>query len=116
MSAQNRQTDERAIRAVLARYEQALNGSDTETVMALYADDGVFSAIKLSVKFDVVEVRAVSPTWAFARTNSAGGVKVLADGSGGPEGNQELFVFEKAGSGDWKIARYCFSTTNPPRN
>lgn len=137
MSQQNKQADESAIRAVLGRYEQALNGSDTEAVMALYAEDGVFmpqhfqsavgssavrkaydgvfAAIKLNIKFDIVEVRVVSPTWAFARTNSAGTVKVLADGSGGPEGNQELFVLEKAGS-DWKIARYCFSTTNPPRN
>jgi len=31
-----------------------------------------------------------------------------------PEANQELFVFQKVDS-DWKIARYCFSTTNPPR-
>ena len=26
---------------------------------------------------------------------------------------QELFVFQKV-DGAWKIARYCFSTTNPP--
>jgi ketosteroid isomerase-like protein len=85
----------------------------SSAVRAAYA--GVFKAIKLNVKFDIVEVRQVSPTWAFARTNSAGTVKVLADGSGGPEANQELFVLEKSSSGDWKIARYCFSTTNPPR-
>jgi hypothetical protein len=30
-----------------------------------------------------------------------------------PAGNQELFVFQKV-AGDWKIARYCFSATNPP--
>lgn len=29
-----------------------------------------------------------------------------------PEANQELFVFQRTG-GDWKIARYCFSTINP---
>jgi hypothetical protein len=28
--------------------------------------------------------------------------------------NQELFVFQKIDDA-WKIARYCFSTTNPPR-
>lgn len=133
----NHQADEEAIHAVLARYEQALNDSDTDAVMSLYTDDGVFmpqhfpssvgssavraaydgvfATIKLSVEFDIAEVRQVSPQWAFARTNSAGTVTVLADGSGGPEANQELFVFEKAASGDWKIARYCFSTTNPPR-
>lgn len=133
----NHQADEEAIRAVLGRYEQALNDSDTEAVMTLYTDDGVFmpqhfpsavgsssvrtaydgvfKAIKLNVTFDIVEVRQLSPSWAFARTNSLGTVKVLADGSGGPEANQELFVLEKADSGDWKIARYCFSTTSPPR-
>ena len=133
----NHEADEKAIRAVLARYEQALNDSNTDTVMTLYTDDGVFmpqhfpsavgsssvrnaydgvfKAIKLSVKFEIVEVRQVSPRWAFARTNSTGTVKVLADGSGGPEANQELFVLQKTDSGDWKIARYCFSTTNPPR-
>ena len=137
MTEQGTQADDKAIRALLARYEQALNTSNTDAVMALYTDDGVFmpqhfasavgssavrtaydgvfKAIKLSVKFDVVEVRQVSPNWAFARTNSAGTVKVLADGSGGPEANQELFVLEKTNGGDWKIARYCFSTTNPPR-
>jgi uncharacterized protein (TIGR02246 family) len=138
MTKQGTQTDDGAIRALLARYELALNSSDTEAVMALYTDDGVFmpqhfpsavglsavrtaydgvfKTIKLNVTFDVVEVRPVSPNWAFARTNSAGTVRVLADGSGGPEANQELFVFEKTNTGDWKIARYCFSTTNPPRN
>ena len=137
MTEQGNQADDKAIRALLARYEQALNRSDTEAVIALYTDDGVFmpqhfpsavgssavgaaydgvfKAIKLDVTFDIVEVRQVSPTWAFARTNSAGTVKVLADGSVGPEANQELFVLEKTKSGDWKIARYCFSTTNPPR-
>ena len=31
------------------------------------------------------------------------------------EANQELFVLQKMADGDWKIARYAFSTTNPPR-
>jgi uncharacterized protein (TIGR02246 family) len=126
--------DEQAIAAVLAKYQDALNQSDTEAVMKLYAPDGVFMpqnspssvgasavrqaydqvfrTIRLSVKFDIAEVQQLAPEWAFARTNSAGNVKVLATGEGGPEGNQELFVFQKVG-GDWKIARYCFSTTNP---
>jgi hypothetical protein len=41
-------------------------------------------------------------------------VKVHATGESSPESNQELFIFQKLG-GAWKIARYCFSTTNPPR-
>jgi uncharacterized protein (TIGR02246 family) len=127
--------DQKAIAAVLAKYQDALNQSSTDTVMKLYASDGVFmpqnspssvgeqairkaydavfDAIKLNVKFDIAEIRQLAPDWAFARTNSAGRVKVNATGESGAEGNQELFVFQKI-SGDWKIARYCFSTTNPP--
>ena len=129
--------EENAVNAVLASYENALNESDTDAVMKLYASDGVFMpqnfpssvgadavrqaydtvfhAIKLSVKFNVVEVFQVAPEWAFARTNSAGNVTINATGGESAEANQELFVFHKI-DGAWKIARYCFSTTNPPRN
>lgn len=78
------------------------------------AYDAVFNTITLSVKFKVEEVHQVANEWAFARTNSAGTVKVHATGQSSPEANQELFVFHKIGEA-WKIARYCFSTTNPPR-
>ena len=127
--------DEKAIGAVLAKYQDALNQSNTDAVMKLYGADGVFmpqnspssvgaqavrkayeavfDAITLSVKFDIAEVRQLAPEWAFARTNSAGRVKVNATGETSAEGNQELFVFQKVGD-TWKIARYCFSTTNPP--
>jgi uncharacterized protein (TIGR02246 family) len=128
-------TDEKAIAAVLAKYQDALNHSSTDAVMVLYASDGVFmpqnspssvgaqavrkaydavfDAIKLSVKFNIAEIHQVAPDWAFARTNSAGRVKVNATGESAAEGNQELFVLQKI-DGEWKIARYCFSTTNPP--
>ncbi len=79
------------------------------------AYDAVFDAITLTVDFKVAEIRQVAPDWAFARTNSAGTVKVQATGEAGPEANQELFVFQKVG-GARKIARYCFSTVNPPRS
>ncbi len=120
----------------LAMYQDALNKSDTDAVMKRYAPDGVFmpqnspssvgadavrkaydavfDAITLSVDFKVAEIRQVAPDWAFVRTNSAGTVKVKATGESGPEANQELFVFQKIDDA-WKIARYCFSTTNPPR-
>jgi uncharacterized protein (TIGR02246 family) len=126
--------EEKAIAEVLAKYQDALNQSNTDAVMKLYAADGVFmpqnspssvgaqavrkaydavfDAIKLTVKFDIVEVRQLAPEWAFARTNSAGRVKVNATGETSAEGNQELFVFQKIGD-TWKIARYGFSTTNP---
>jgi len=130
-------SDENAVAAVLAACERALSGSDTNAVMKLYAPDGVFmpqnfpsnvgadavrkaydgvfQAIKLTVKFNIVEVRQLAPDWAMARTNSAGTQRVNATGASSAEANQELFVFQKIGP-DWKIARYCFSTTNPPRS
>ena len=128
--------NKKAVVEVLAQYQDALNQSDTGAVMKLYASDGVFMpqnspssvgadevrraydavfrTIKLTVKFNVAEVVEIAPNWVFARTNSAGTVKVHATGAGGPEANQELFLFQKI-DGAWKIARYCFSTTNPPR-
>ena len=128
--------NEQAVAAVLAKYQDALNQSDTDAVMKLYASDGVFmpqhfpssvgavavrkaylavfKAITLRVEFKVAEVLQIAPDWAIARTNSAGTAKVNATGDGGPEANQELFVFQKINDA-WKIARYCFSTTNPPK-
>ena len=130
-------TNELAVAAVLAEYQDALNQSDTDAVMKLYASDGVFmqqhfpssvgadavrnaylavfEAITLKVEFKVAEVLQIAPDWAIARTNSAGTAKVNATGDGGPEANQELFVFQKINDA-WKIARYCFSTTNPPKH
>ena len=127
---------EEAVAAVLAKYQDALNASDTDAVMPLYTDDGVFmppysqsavgatavrraydavfKAIKLTVTFKVAEIVPMGPDWAFARTNSAGTVKVHATGATSAEANQELFIFKKGGDGSWKIARYAFSTTNPP--
>ena len=129
-------TNELAVAAVLAEYQDALNQSDTDAVMKLYASDGVFmpqhfpssvgadavrkaylavfEAITLRVEFKVAEVLQIAPDWAIARTNSAGTAQVNATGDGGPEANQELFVFQKINDA-WKIARYCFSTTNPPK-
>jgi len=130
-------TNELAVAAVLAEYQDALNQSDTDAVMRLYASDGVFmpqhfpssvgtdavrkaylavfEAITLTVEFKVAEVLQIATDWAIARTNSAGTAKVNATGDGGPEANQELFVFQKINDA-WKIARYCFSTTNPPKH
>src|SRR5271156_6680248 len=100
--------DEKAIAAVLAKYQDALNQSATDAVMKLYASDGVFmpqnspssvgaqairkaydavfNAIKLNVKFDIAEILQLAPDWAFARTNSAGTVRINATGTSSAEG------------------------------
>jgi uncharacterized protein (TIGR02246 family) len=86
--------DETAISSVMAAYETALNASDTQAVMPLYAEDGVFmpqnaesligkvavrqaydavfKAITLKVRFAIAEIVVMAPQWAFVRTNSAG--------------------------------------------
>ena len=127
--------DEASIADVLMLYNEALNASDTEAVMRLYAEDGVFmpqgspssvgagavraayervfATIRLQVRFDIAEIRQVAGDWAFARTNSSGTQRVNATGVQTAEGNQELFVMRRVDE-QWKIARYCFSSTNAP--
>jgi uncharacterized protein (TIGR02246 family) len=127
--------NEEAVSEALTAYNAALNSSDTEAVMPLYMDDGVFmppysssavgaaavrraydavfAAIRLTVKFNVAEIAEMSPDWVFARTNSAGTTLNHATGEISAEGNQELFIFRKDRDGKFKIARYSFSTTNP---
>jgi uncharacterized protein (TIGR02246 family) len=139
MSGSTQANDESAIRHVMSSYEEALNASNTAAVLPLYAEDGVFlapnnqsavgkaavrtaydavfQAITLKVKFTIAELVLMSPEWAFVRTNSAGTNKINKTGAVSPEGNQELFVFNKAPDGTWRIARYSFSSTNPsPRS
>ena len=127
--------DSDEIEALLKNYERVLNASDVDGILTLYTEDGifmapnnpsavgieqvkaaytgVFQAIDLNVEFDIVEIEVISDDWAFARTNSAGMTTIKATGDKVPEGNQELFVLKKV-DGDWRIARYSFSTTNPP--
>ena len=135
-SAEAQTGEKTAIMSLLSSYEAALNASNAAAVMPLYADDAVFmppnnqpavgaaavrqaydavfTAIKLNLKFTVAEVVQVAPDWAFARTNSAGTLTVNAAGAKSAEANQELFILKKDADGAWKIARYSFSTTNPP--
>jgi len=127
--------NETAIRNVMSSYESALNASNTEAAMPLYAEDGVFmapnnqsavgkasvrqaydavfKAITLKVKFTIAELVVMSSQWALVRTNSTGARKINATGATSREANQELFIFKKGDDGQWRIARYSFSTTNP---
>ena len=134
-SAENADTS--AIQNVLSVYETALNAQDTDAIVGLYADNGVFmpqhslpqvgvdniraaydnvfTAITLDVEFTIDEIELLSDDWAFARTRSEGTVRINATGDSGPEGDQELFLFQRTDRKTWQIARYIFSTTNPPR-
>ena len=121
--------------AVLSKYEAALNASDTDAVMTLYAEDSVympaysqsavgaaavrkaydalFKATTLSIKFHVAEFVEVGSGWVFARSNSAETMTEHATGTKSAVENQELFIFKKDVDEKWKIARYSFSSTNP---
>lgn len=125
-------TDQNQIQNVLDRYQKALNTSDVNAVLELYAPDGVFmptnaptasgtaavraayehvfGTIKLDIVFSVDEI-VVENNVAFARTGSKGKVTILAKNITAPEENRELFVFQKIG-GAWKIARYMFNKTS----
>jgi len=129
--------NESAVAETLSAYNQALNSSDTNAVMPLYAQDGVFmppyspsavglaevrkaydavfAVIQLTVKFQIAEIVEMIPDWVFARTNSAGTTLNHATGAISKEGNQELFIFRKEKDGKFRIARYSFSTTNPQK-
>ncbi len=129
-------SDKAEIEAVLKGYERVLNASDVDGVLKLYTEDGVFmaqhnpsavginqveaaytaafQAIDLNVEFDIVEIKVIADDWAFARTDSSGTTTIKPTGDKVAEGNQELFVLQKI-DGNRKIARYCFSTTNPRR-
>jgi uncharacterized protein (TIGR02246 family) len=128
--------DELGIRSTLAAYNAALNGGKTSAVMSLYTDDGVFmppysesavgkaavqvaydrvfEELQFNVKFNIAELVQMAPTWAYVRTNSAGTTDHHSTGKTTAEANQELFILKKEDGGQWRIARYSFSPTNPP--
>ncbi|MGO7872441.1 SgcJ/EcaC family oxidoreductase [Rhizobium leguminosarum] len=116
-------------------YEAALNTSDTDTVLTVFAPDGVFMApnspstvgadairaaysgifqmITFDTELTVEEIVQVAPNWAFVRTSSNGHVTVNAIKQRVPDANHELFIFHQGDDDAWKIARYSFATTNP---
>jgi uncharacterized protein (TIGR02246 family) len=128
---------EAGIKETMTAYNAALNGGDTTAVVPLYTDDGVFmppysqsavgkeavkkaydkvfDELKFHVQFAIAELVVIAPTWAYVRTNSAGTTDHHSSGKTIAEANQELFIFEKGNDGKWRIARYSFSPTSPPR-
>ncbi|AIC21214.1 ketosteroid isomerase [Pseudomonas chlororaphis] len=125
-----------AVTQQLKRYETALNTSDLDQVMTLYAGDAVFmpqnsppavgrdavraayrqvfDLIRLDVRFTIDEIQPLSRDWVFARTRSNGTVKLLkGDQPASAEGNQEVFLLHRESDGQWRFARYIFSATQP---
>ena len=126
--------DIETIAAVLTSYQDALNASNSDRVMALYAPNGVcmlqhrpasvgseairqaysevFLNRTLRVKFTIEEVVPTNADWAFARATSAGTSTTEATEERA-QSTQELFVFQKIDY-EWKIARHCLCTTDAP--
>lgn len=125
---------EQAIRQTLARYESALNASDTVKVLAVYtasgiqmapdapaavgteavraAYDGTFKAISLKLTFTVDEIRLMGQHHALLRTHSSGTVKVNGvDQPAAPAAFKELFLLQRQTDGQWKFTHYSFSTS-----
>ena len=122
-------TEKSAIQKLLFSYRDALNASDVNKVLLLYASDGVFmpsnapsaigleqikgsyqfvfSQIQLNIEFFIDEI-SVSGDYAFARTTSKGTTLIHANGKTVGEENRELFVLQKS-NGEWKISRYMFN-------
>jgi hypothetical protein len=115
----NTSADEAPVRAFMSAYEAALNASDTEAVMPLYADDGVFmpqnsqSAVgKAAVRqaYDMV-FKAITLKVKFRRNGlTCGGIPRERKRSTPPD--QRAVRPRASTTGKWQIARYSFSTTN----
>ncbi|MBN9298618.1 MAG: SgcJ/EcaC family oxidoreductase [Filimonas sp.] len=122
-------TQKSAIEKLLFAYRDALNVSDVNKVLPLYAQEGVFMPtnaptsigqaqikdayefvfknIQLKIAFHIDEI-VVNGDYAFARTTSKATTLIHATGQTTPEENRELFVLQKE-NGSWKIARYMFN-------
>jgi len=117
------------IQQLLSSYQQALNDSDTNKVVALYSDDGifmpsnkpsaigeeqvkiayqhVFKTLGLNVEFNIDEIQHHGDI-AFVRTTSDGEIKLLEKNVTIKNNSRELFILKRT-ENKWKIYRYMFN-------
>ena len=122
------------IEETIQSYQEALNQSDTDGIIACYSEDPVFmpsyapaqigrrqvqtayshvfNKLKLNVTFTIHETEIMGDM-AYVRTTSEGTTTILEDDLTLDEGNNELFIFKQEDN-SWKIHRFIF-TTNQPR-
>jgi uncharacterized protein (TIGR02246 family) len=128
-------SDQAAITALLQTYGSILASRSLPDLLSIYTPDGIlmapgyppavgtqalkasyeriFSTIKLEIEFSIDEIVVVEDgEWAFARTTAEGRKFWLLKGTDEEHRNQELFVLRKV-EGEWKVARYCFSSMKP---
>ena len=119
------------VEKLILTYQDALNASNAEKVVAHYSADGVllanaaptavgteqilgtykyvFDNYTYNLKFTIDEI-VTNGNYAFARSTSKGSFVVKSSGQTVQDENRELFVFEKV-KGQWKIARYMYNKT-----
>ena len=96
---------------VLPRNTPTTIGRDAVQVFYLVT----FQAISLDIAFPITEIRLLSPNVALVRSEASGTIRLVANGVQLPSANHELFILHKQ-FGEWKIARYGFSSTLPAAN
>jgi uncharacterized protein (TIGR02246 family) len=124
-------TDKQAIEKLINEYGDAIKSASVEKVLAVFTKDGVlmapgaptatgqdqlkgtyefvFGAIKLDLKFTILEV-TIDKDYAIVRSESAGTTTVLSNNQSSPDAYRELFVVKRE-AGTWKIARYMYDKT-----
>jgi uncharacterized protein (TIGR02246 family) len=135
VSAADGQEAKVQLEQLLSTYQQRLAASDIDAVLDIYSTDPVFirnmhhpavgrpavrkayewvfATLKLNGHFNVHEAEVLDDT-AWVRTTSTGRFTVIASGAQGDVANSELFVFKRQ-DGAWKIHRYIFTSSAPPR-
>jgi uncharacterized protein (TIGR02246 family) len=124
-----------AIAASFSALEKAFNQSDAEGVEKLCTSDAVmmapdspdvvgseeirkyhqhlFEALSVELGIKATEIQQVAPDWILARDSVTGAGKLKASGQTVPLNGHGLYAFRKV-NGAWKIARFSFSSINPP--
>jgi ketosteroid isomerase-like protein len=77
------------------------------------AYEWVFATLKLNGRFIVHEAEVIGDT-AWVRTNSTGRFTIIATGVEADVANSEFFLFKRE-NGAWKIHRYIFTASAPPK-
>jgi ketosteroid isomerase-like protein len=121
---------QREVYEVVNRYQTALNGKDTDTIVGLFADDSVaewnnkrtyatreqriagynalFRIANFSTVFSYDAINVYGDT-AVVRTHHHVGAAVMENGRKVTDYNREVFVLRKI-DGAWKIVLYTFNT------
>ncbi|MFV2060285.1 MAG: SgcJ/EcaC family oxidoreductase [Gammaproteobacteria bacterium] len=124
------------IKALLKSYERALNASDVDKVLSLYAKDGVFMPsekpttvgqaqvklayqhvfedLDLDIGFNIDEIERHGDI-AIVRTVSDGQIKLIKKNLTIKNHTRELFVLKRINK-DWKIYRYMFNSMSSPKH